>query len=186
MSAVEREKAALSGLESKLSDAMARRDKVIQDISVASSKAERDLVNLGQPDRRPRGAARNSLVPLNKQAKEIDAEIGLLRIQITHAKRDLTLQEAYIERARASADAGNVRRDKLFEVVAPDGRKIRHRGASQEDVQRRLQVGYSVTGQIFGANVDDTGGFIPRPGFLTPHAPDDAIICSVDAAIQLT
>jgi hypothetical protein len=145
----------LAGLEGKLQDALDRRDKIV-DISKANAASVRDQ------------RARLELPGLNKQAKAIDEEIALLRINITHARRGRELQEAHAAAAkRASSDAANVRRDKLFEIVCPDGRKVRHRGASQEDVRRRLQNGYTVAGQVFGADDAGNGGFIPRPGFLT-------------------
>jgi hypothetical protein len=63
-------------------------------------------------------------------------------------------------RRKASADDVAVVRDKLFEVVCPDGRKVRHRGASQEDVRRRLQIGYTIAGEIFGADDAGEGGVV--------------------------
>jgi hypothetical protein len=119
---VEDAKAALAGLEGKLQDALDRRDKVIVDISKANAASVRDQ------------RARLELPGLNKQAKAIDEEIALLRINITHARRGLELQEAHAEgaKARQAADRGEpVVRNKLFEIVCPDGRKVRHRGASQ-------------------------------------------------------
>jgi hypothetical protein len=77
---VEDARAALVGLEGKLSDANARRDKIIRDISVACAKAE---ANVGI------NAARNSLGPLNKQAVAIDNEIALFRVNISQARRHL-------------------------------------------------------------------------------------------------
>ena len=51
-----------------------------------------------------------------------------------------------------------------FTRPCPDGRKVRHRGASLESMQRVLQPGYRAIGQVFGANEDGTGGFISQPG----------------------
>jgi hypothetical protein len=149
---IEDARAALAGLESKLSDATARRDKVLQEISIANTKAERDLVNLAQSDRRPRGAARNSLIPLNKQAVAIDAEIGLLRIQITHARRDLTLQEAGKPKQVADANGGTGRLVQL-EIRAPDGRVLRQWHRSVDAAQKALQHGYEVVGEVIGSGV---------------------------------
>jgi hypothetical protein len=162
MNVVEDAKAALAGLEGKLQDALDRRDKITVEIARASDKAFA-IGGIGDQ------SAKMSLAPLNKKAGAIDAEIALLRMRITHAKRMLELAEAHAEggRAKQAAECGEpVVSNKLFEVVCPDGRRIRQRGSSQEDVQRRLQIGYTVTGQIHGADADGNGGFIPRPGFL--------------------
>jgi uncharacterized repeat protein (TIGR03803 family) len=65
---VEDARAALAGLEGKLSDALDRRDKIIVETVRTSDKAF-----AGDQ------SARNSLGPLNKQAKAIDSEIALLQ-----------------------------------------------------------------------------------------------------------
>jgi hypothetical protein len=159
MSNVDDARAALAGLESKLQDALARRDAVIVETAHAADKAAA-IGGIGDQ------SAKMSLSPLNKKAGAIDAEISLLRVNIVYAKRQLELatnQAAASARASSNAPV----RDKLYEVVCPDGRKVRHRGASQEDVQRHLQKGYTIVGQVFGADDGGNGGFIPRPGFLT-------------------
>jgi hypothetical protein len=73
-------------------------------------------------------------------------------------------QAATAASKRASADAGAVLQDRLFEVVCPDGRKVRHRHHSLEALRKALQPGYVAVGQVFGANEDDTGGIVSRPG----------------------
>jgi hypothetical protein len=89
---VQREREALAGLESKLSDALDRRGKTIHEISRACAKAETTIgIN----------SARNSLGPLNKRARAIDSEISLLRINISEARRHLELAEAHAENAKA-------------------------------------------------------------------------------------
>jgi hypothetical protein len=55
-------------------------------------------------------------------------------------------------------------RDKWFECVCPDGRKVRHRHHSLEALQRELQPGYRAVGQVFGHAEDGTGGFVSTPG----------------------
>ena len=76
---VEDARAALAGLEGKLSDAMARRDAVIAETARAADKAAA-IGGIGDQ------SAKTSLGPLNKKAGAIDAEIALLRINITHAR----------------------------------------------------------------------------------------------------
>ena len=87
---VEDARAALAGLEGKLSDALDRRDKIIVETVRTSDKAAAGDQN-----------ARNSLGPLNKQGKAIDSEIALLRMNITHARRRLELATEHAESARA-------------------------------------------------------------------------------------
>ena len=67
---VEDAKAALAGLEGKLSDAMARRDKIIIEISRAADKAAA-IGGIGDQ------SAKMSLGPLNKQANVIAASAVL-------------------------------------------------------------------------------------------------------------
>ena len=146
----------LDELEAELAEAKARRDKILVDISKANDASVRDQ------------QARLKLPGLNKQDAETGRLIRSIEMQVKEARKRLDVvvaNQAAAARA-ASVEAANVSRDKLFEIICPDGRKVRHRGASQEDVQRRLQIGYTVVGQVHGADADGNGGFIPRPGFL--------------------
>ena len=56
----------------------------------------------------------------------------------------------------------------LLEITTPDGRVIRQEHESIEDAQDRLQAGYKVTGRVFGAAADHTGGMV---GSLDASAP---------------
>jgi hypothetical protein len=143
---VEDSKAALAGLEGKLSDAMSRRDKIIIEISRASAEAA---------TARGINSARNSLVPLNKQAKVIDSEIALLRINITMARRALELQEAHAEsgKAKQAAERGATGRLVQLEIRAPDGRVIRQFHKSVDAARAALQPGYEVIGEVIGSGV---------------------------------
>jgi hypothetical protein len=88
--------------------------------------------------------------------------------QVFEAEKRLQMAEnqaAVAAAKRASADEPlPLLRDKLFEVICPDGRKVRHRHSSPEALQKVLQPGYVAAGQVFGANEDDSGGIISRPG----------------------
>jgi septal ring factor EnvC (AmiA/AmiB activator) len=145
----------LNELEAELAAAKQRRDKILADISKANDAAfagdKRQLFALGA---------------LNKEDAAVGRLILSIQRQIAEAKKRVAMAENQAAAAKAAESDVPVR-DKLFEVVCPDGRKVRHRGASQEDVRRRLQVGYTVAGQVHGADADGNGGFIPRPGFLT-------------------
>jgi hypothetical protein len=145
---VEDAKAALAGLEGKLSDALDRRDKVIVEISRASDKAAA-ICGFGDQ------SAKNSLGPLNKRAKAIDSQIALLRINITGARRRLELATAHAEnvKARQAAERGEPGRLVQLEIRAPDGRVLRQFHRSVDAAQKALQAGYEVTGEVIGSGV---------------------------------
>jgi hypothetical protein len=134
-----------------------RRDTILSDLAKANEASVRDQ------------RARMALPRLNKEETETGRLIRSIEMQIVQARKRVAILDMAANQAAAAKAAGSDAsvRDKLFEVVAPDGRKIRHRGASLEDVRRRLQVGYTVAGQVHGADDNGNGGFIPRPGFLT-------------------
>jgi hypothetical protein len=75
--------------------------------------------------------------------------------------------------ARVAADAG-LPRDRLFEVETPDHRTIRHRHCSPEALAAQLLPGYTVAGEVFGADEQGRGGFSVAANhglieFLTAH-----------------
>jgi hypothetical protein len=145
---VEDAKAVLAGLEGKLSDANARRDKVIIEISRAADKAAA-IGGIGDQ------SAKISLGPLNKQANVIDSEIALLRINITMARRRLELAEAHAEsgKAKQAAERGETGHLVQLEIRAPDGRVIRQFHKSVDAAREALQSGYEVTGEVIGSGV---------------------------------
>ena len=73
-------------------------------------------------------------------------------------------QLAAIAARKHAAETAGLPRDRLFEIVCPDGRKVRHRHNSLESLQKALQPGYVAIGRVFGANEDDTGGFVASIG----------------------
>jgi hypothetical protein len=135
-------------LKAKLSDAMTRRDKVIVETARAADKAAA-IGGIGDQ------SAKMSLGPLNKQAKAIDSEIALLRINISHAKRMLALAEAHAESAKAkqAAERGETGRLVQLEIRAPDGRVIRQSHKSVDAARAALQPGYEVTGEVINGNI---------------------------------
>jgi hypothetical protein len=149
--------AVLHELEAELATTKARRDKILVDIAVANDASFRDQ------------RARMALPRLNKEEAETGRLIRSIEHQVGEAKKRFNMVVTNQAAAARAAESGApaLVRDKLFEIIGPDGRKVRHRGASQEDVQRRLQVGYTVAGQVHGADADGNGGFIPRSGFMT-------------------
>jgi hypothetical protein len=150
---VQRARAALAGLESKLSDAMDRRGKTVHEIALASAEAA---------TARGINSARNSLGPLNKRAREIDGEIALIRIEISHARRMLEHAEAHAK-AKQAADRGETGRLVQLEIRAPDGRVIRQFHKSVDAARKALQFGYEVTGEVIGSGVVSPVGPGTRP-----------------------
>jgi hypothetical protein len=145
----------LNELEMELAGAKARRAKILADIGKTRTAAEkgdkRQLFTLGL---------------LNKQDAEVGRLVLSIERQIAEAKKRLAMaanQAATAAAKRASVGEAALARDKLFETVCPDGRKVRHRHHSIEALRRELQPGYIAVGQVFGAKEDDTGGFVADP-----------------------
>jgi hypothetical protein len=142
--------------EEKLVHAKKQRDIILNDIRKTNA-----AIDAG--DKR----ARLELMGLNKQnvaagrlILSIEAEVAQSRKRVETAEN----QAAAAASKRASVENAALVRDKWFETICPDGRKVRHRHHSLEALQRELQPGYRATGQIFGANEDGTGGFVSMPG----------------------
>jgi hypothetical protein len=144
MSDVESAKSTLTSLESKLQDAMSRRDKIAQE--TARVNAEAAAAHRYDP----------KLAPLNKQATVIDDEIALIRIQIRHARTALGLQEASAERvkvAQAVENGAPAHHLAQLEISTPDGRKVRQWHRSIDDARKALTAGYEVTGEVIGGTI---------------------------------
>jgi hypothetical protein len=142
--------------EVKLSNARKQRDKILADKRAAEARADAG-------DQR----ARLELASLNKQDAAAGRLVLSIERQLEEAKKWLAMavNQAATAAAKVNGDAVVTHlHDKWFEVSCPDGRKIRHRGASLESLQRALQPGYRAIGQVFGANEDGSGGFVSMPG----------------------
>jgi hypothetical protein len=149
----------LTGLEAKLVEAKARRDKILVDIRKASAAADAG-------DQRARFAQGG----LNKEDAAASRLILSLEAEIAEARKRVGMAEtqaATVEAKRASIDASAAPHDRLFEVEAPDGRKVRHRHASAAALQKELQPGYRVVAEVFGAGNDDKGGLVEPIGQST-------------------
>jgi hypothetical protein len=142
--------------EAELVNARKQRDVILNDIRKASDAA-------GVGDQR----ARLGLAGLNKQDAAAGRLILSLEADVREAKKRLAIAENQAATAaakRASVDAPAVTADKWFEVSCPDNRKVRHRSASLESLQRALRPGYRIIGQAFGTKEDGSGGFVSMPG----------------------
>jgi hypothetical protein len=150
-------RATLRDRESKLAAAKKQRDIILADIRKASER-----VDMGNQ------AARFELVALNKSNVAAGRLILSLEADVAQSRKRVELaeaQEAAVALKRGQADAAAVPGDKWFECICPDGvRRVRHRAASLEALQRVLQPGYVAVGQVFGHAEDGTGGFVSTPG----------------------
>jgi hypothetical protein len=149
----------LNDFEAKLAGAKAQRNRILIDVRKASAAADKG-------DQRARLAQGG----LNKEDAAAGRLILSLEAQVTEARKRLEMamnQAAIVEAKRASADAGAASRDRLFEVVCPDGRKVRHRHESAGALQKALMPGYRVVAEVFGAGIDDKGGLVEPIGQST-------------------
>jgi hypothetical protein len=151
-SAVDVRRETLALHEEKLAAAQKQRDVILIDKRVASAAVDKG-------DQR----ARAEVARLGKQDLELGRLVISLERQVREARRWLTFAEdqgAGAAAWQARTDDAALVRDKLFELAAPDGRKLRHRHASAEALSRSLQPGYSIVGQVHGASDDGLGGFV--------------------------
>ena len=146
--------------EVKLANAKKQRDVILIDIRKAQAAAD-------MGDQR----ARFELAGLNKQdlaagrlILSLEAEVAQSRKRLAMAETQAAMAAATAAAKRASADAGTVPNVRLFEVVCPDGRKVRHRHESAGALQKVLTPGYRVVAEVFGAGIDDEGGMIEPIG----------------------
>ena len=114
--------------------------------------------------------------PVNKRVDADSTLIVSLEREVGQVKRQVDLargQLAAIAARKHADETAALPRDRLFEVVCPNGRKVRHRHVSLESLQKTLLPGYVAVGQVFGANEDDTGGFVASKstmsGLLAAH-----------------
>ena len=87
---------------------------------------------------------------------ELEREIRETHKNLTTAQE----QQRHMARIAAAKAAASLPKDRLLEVMAPDGRRLRHRANSYAALQRTLLPAYKITGEIFGADENDQGGFV--------------------------
>jgi hypothetical protein len=91
-----------------------------------------------------------------------------LERQVKESKKWLSFAEDQMramELKRAQSDA--IFGDRLFEVETPDGRRVRHRYATADGLQKMLQPNYKVVAEVFGAGIDGKGGMVEPLGEST-------------------
>ncbi|HEY8005702.1 MAG TPA: hypothetical protein VIE66_02595 [Methylocella sp.] len=150
MAEVECQEKIVSDLEQDLARATAARLEVLGTVRQVSTAV----------DEKREVAAK--LAPLNKRVKELSIAIVSMTQRLADERRTLDLaKNQQAERARIAAAAANASllKDKVFEVVAPDGRAIRHLHASAEALRSELLPGYAIRGRVYGADKSGHGGF---------------------------
>lgn len=102
------------------------------------------------------------------------AEIANMAGSLRWAKESRALAENQARTMQFKADSAAGHSWRLFEVTAPDNRKIRQTAASLEDLRSRLQSGYTVSAEIFaGGYVKPIDGPSPAfDGWLEAHGPE--------------
>jgi hypothetical protein len=155
----------LNELETELAEAKVRRDKILVDINKASAAAVRDQ------------RERLKLPALNKSNVEAGRLIVSIERQVSEAKKRLVMSENHAAAGASKRAELAVAGDRLYEVVCPDGvRKVRHRAASLEALQKALQPQYHVVSEIFWASEDNTGGFAASIGSDTKSNMMDGLL----------
>jgi hypothetical protein len=148
----------LDELVAELSEANTRRNKILADIATANAASVRDQ------------RARMALPALNKEEAATGRLIRSIEMQITEAKKRVVMaanQAAAVALKQAQSDAATVFGDRLFEVATPDDRRVRHRYANPEGLQKMLQPNYRVVAEVFGAGNDGQGGMVEPLGQST-------------------
>jgi hypothetical protein len=155
-------RASLKDLEVKLAEAKARRDKILLDIRKASA-----AIDAGDKK------ARFAQGTLNKDDAAQGRLILSIEAEVREAKKrlDMALNQAEaVALKRAQSDAAAVFGDRLFEVETPDGRRVRHRYATADGLQKMLQPNYKVVAEVFNAGIDGKGGMVEPLGQSTMKA----------------
>ena len=82
--------------------------------------------------------------------------IAVIRMEISHARRALKLQEdsaAGVKDKQAAANGGNSPHLVQLEIRAPDGRVIKQSHRSIDSARAALAAGYEVIGEVIGSGV---------------------------------
>jgi hypothetical protein len=140
----------LDELEAELADVKARRDKILADISKANDASVRDQ------------RARFQLPRLNKEEAAAGRLIRSIEHQVSEAKKRIAMSQAHAEGARARAAVPiEEGAERLFLVNTPHHlHQVRHKAANVESLRSRLLPGYTIEGEIFGANDAGEGGVV--------------------------
>jgi hypothetical protein len=148
-SAVDVRREAVAFHESKLAATKKQRDTILIDKRVAEARSDAG-------DRQ----ARFELARLGQQDVEVGRLIRSIERQLAEAKKWLAMAESQAAGAVAKANGDALLGDRLFLVKTPHGGQVRHRALSIEALRARLLPGYTIHGEIFGANDAGEGGVV--------------------------
>jgi hypothetical protein len=156
---VDERREAVAIYESKLAAVKKQRETILLDKRVAAARADKG-------DQR----ARMEVASLGKQDVEVGRLVLSTERQLREARKWLAFavdQAATVALKRAQSDAAAVPGERLFEVATHDNRRVRHRYASADGLQKMLQPGYKVVAEVFGAGIDGNGGMVEPLGHST-------------------
>jgi hypothetical protein len=141
----------LKDREAELAGAKARRDAIHVDLRKANA-----AVDAGDQ------LARNALPGLNKQDAAAGRLILSIEGQVAEAWKRLSMAEAQVAAVRAKATVPVAEgAERLFLVNTPHHlHQVRHKACTVESLRSRLLPGYTIEGEIFGANDDGEGGVV--------------------------
>jgi hypothetical protein len=141
----------LQDREAKLANAKKQRDVILTDIRKAS-----DRVDMGNQ------AARFVLVGLNKQNVAAGRLIPSLEADVAQSRKRVEMAQAQVDAARAKAAVPIAEgAERLFLVNTPHNlHQVRHKARTIESLRSRLLPGYTIHGEIFGANDAGEGGVV--------------------------
>jgi hypothetical protein len=143
-------RATLRDRESKLAHAKRQRDTVLNDIRKANA-----AVDAGDK------LARNALSGLNKSNLEVGRLIVSIEREVAESRKRVAMAEAQVDAACAKAAVPVTEgAERLFLVKTPHGGQVRHKARTIEELRARLLPGYTVHGEIFGANDAGEGGVV--------------------------
>jgi hypothetical protein len=160
--------------EAKLADAKKQRDVIQSDIAKAS-----DAADFG--DQR----ARLELNGLNKSHVSIGRLILSLEAEVDEGRKRLAMAQAQVDAVHAKAAVPIAEgAERLFLVNTPHHlHQVRHKACTIESLRSRLLPGYTIEGEIFGANDAGEGGVVAA---IEPTGPTVGIIGEVDSMLSRT
>jgi hypothetical protein len=138
----------LNELEAEFAAVKHRRDAILVDISKANAASVRDQ------------QARLKLPGLNKEEAVAGRLIRSIEMQVKEAKKRVAMAANQAAAARAAVPIAEGA-ERLFLVNTPHHlHQVRHKARTIEELRSRLLPGYTVEGQIFGANDAGEGGVV--------------------------
>jgi hypothetical protein len=141
----------LQDREEKLADARKQRDVILNDIGKANA-----AVDAGDHK------ARFELVRLNKENVAAGRLVLSIEAEVIQCRKRVEMAQAQVDTMRAHAAVPIAEgAERLFLVNTPrDHHQVRHKARTLEELRSRLLPGYTIHGEIFGANDAGEGGVV--------------------------